>query len=142
MDYGYDAQKYYHPQRYEGTLKCYYQHRHHNNPYVNVGCQDITSHVNFTALKKVGEIFSLDKIGFTQQALFLMGLGLGDRLYGLSNDKILLSELWQRRNQLHELINPQGLGGFGILLQGKNLSDREKQTPLKGFTDSQFSMAL
>jgi len=56
VDYGYDAQKYYHPQRYEGTLKCYYQHRHHNNPYVNVGCQDITSHVNFTALKKVGEI--------------------------------------------------------------------------------------
>nr|WP_069790612.1 class I SAM-dependent methyltransferase [Cyanobacterium sp. IPPAS B-1200]OEJ78611.1 hypothetical protein A5482_01655 [Cyanobacterium sp. IPPAS B-1200] len=142
VDYGYDAHKYYHPQRYEGTLKCYYQHRHHHNPYVNVGCQDITSHVNFTALEKVGEIFGLDKIGFTQQALFLMGLGLGDRLYGLSNDKILLSELWQRRNQLHELINPQGLGGFGILLQGKNLSDREKETPLKGFTHSPFSMAL
>ncbi|MGY6529753.1 MAG: class I SAM-dependent methyltransferase [Cyanobacterium sp.] len=142
VDYGYNAQKYYHPQRYEGTLKCYYQHRHHNNPYVNVGFQDITSHVNFTALEEVGENIGLGKIGFTQQALFLMELGLGDRLNDLSSGKILLSELWQRRSQLHELINPEGLGGFGILLQGKNLSQMEIETPLKGFRNSSSSMIL
>jgi SAM-dependent MidA family methyltransferase len=54
IDYGYMATKYYHPQRYQGTLKCYYQHRHHHNPYVNLGQQDITSHVDFTALQKQG----------------------------------------------------------------------------------------
>ncbi|AFZ46389.1 protein of unknown function DUF185 [Cyanobacterium stanieri PCC 7202] len=133
VDYGYDSEKYYHPQRYEGTLKCYYQHRHHNNPYVNIGLQDITSHVNFTALEKIGTSFDLEKIDFTQQALFLMALGLGDRLNNLSDGRILLSKLWQRRNQLHELINPQGLGGFGILLQGKNLNAIHRQTSLKGF---------
>ncbi|MGK7895255.1 MAG: class I SAM-dependent methyltransferase, partial [Xenococcus sp. (in: cyanobacteria)] len=45
IDYGYQAAKYYHPQRSQGTLKCYYQHRHHNNPYINLGRQDITSHI-------------------------------------------------------------------------------------------------
>lgn len=133
IDYGYDSIKYYHPQRYEGTLKCYYQHRHHNNPYVNIGLQDITCHVNFTAIEKIGTNFGLEKIDFIEQALFLMALGLGDRLNNLSDGRILLSELWQRRSQLHELINPQGLGGFGVLLQGKNLSAIHKQTSLKGF---------
>ncbi|MBE9221663.1 class I SAM-dependent methyltransferase [Cyanobacterium stanieri LEGE 03274] len=135
VDYGYDAQKFYHPQRYEGTLKCYYQHRHHHNPYVNLGIQDITSHVNFTALVESGLNFGLDNLGLTQQALFLMELGLGDRLNDLSSGKILLSELWQRRNQLHELINPQGLGGFYVLLQGKNLRETERKQTLKGFTN-------
>ncbi len=121
IDYGYDAQKYYHPQRYQGTLKCYYQHRHHNNPYANVGIQDITSHVNFTSLEMAGQNVGLNKIEFLPQALFLMGLGLGDRLNALSNGKMSLNQIWRKRSQLHELINPQGLGGFGVLIQGKNV---------------------
>lgn len=133
IDYGYTADKYYHPQRSEGTLKCYYQHRHHNNPYVNIGHQDITSHVNFTALQKYGELFGLNTVTYTKQALFLMGLGLGDRLNELSNGKMSLTTILQRRQELHNLINPEGLGNFGVLLQSKNLSSYQNQHPLKGF---------
>lgn len=133
IDYGYTADKYYHPQRSEGTLKCYYQHRHHHNPYVNIGHQDITCHVNFTALQKYGELFNLSTLGYTKQALFLMGLGLGDRLNELSNGKMSLTTILHRRQELHNLINPEGLGNFGVLLQTKNLSLTQNKYLLKGF---------
>jgi SAM-dependent MidA family methyltransferase len=134
VDYGYTAKKYYHPQRSQGTLKCYYQHRHHDNPYVNIGSQDMTSHVNFTALEKYGELLGLSSLGYTKQALFLMGLGLGDRLNELSNGKMSLTVILQRRQELHSLINPEGLGNFGVLLQGKNITSIENQHCFKGFT--------
>lgn len=134
VDYGYTAQKYYHPQRSQGTLKCYYQHRHHDNPYVNIGSQDITSHVNFTALEKYGELLGLSSLGYTKQALFLMSLGLGDRLNELSNGKMSLTKVLQRRQELHSLINPEGLGNFGVLLQSKNITSKENQHCFQGFT--------
>ncbi len=122
IDYGYQAAKYYHPQRSQGTLKCYYQHRHHNNPYVNLGQQDITTHVDFTALENQGKKSGLETVGLTKQAMFLMALGLGDRLQELSSGKYNVREIFQRRNALHQLINSGGLGGFGVLIQGKNLT--------------------
>jgi SAM-dependent MidA family methyltransferase len=76
IDYGYPAHRYYHPARSQGTLQCYYQHCHHNDPYIHVGAQDITAHVNFTALERQGERCGLMPLGFTQQGLFLMALGL------------------------------------------------------------------
>ncbi|WP_330204853.1 class I SAM-dependent methyltransferase [Cyanobacterium sp. Dongsha4] len=139
IDYGYQGNKYYHPQRFQGTLKCYYQHRHHNNPYVNIGYQDITSHINFTALEIYGERYGLSNIAYTPQALFLMNLGLGDRISDLSSGKIPIGEIIERRNQLHSLINPEGLGNFGILLQGKNLSKEQKNYSLKGFKNLSIS---
>jgi SAM-dependent MidA family methyltransferase len=62
-----------------------------------------------------------------------MGLGLGDRLNELSNGKMSLTTILSRRQQLHNLINPEGLGNFGVLLQSKNLSFHQNQYPLKGF---------
>jgi SAM-dependent MidA family methyltransferase len=135
IDYGYTADKYYHPQRSQGTLQCYYQHRYHDNPLVNIGCQDLTSHVNFTALIKYGTMTSLNTLAYSKQALFLMSLGLGERLNALSNEQISLPLIWQRRNQLHQLINPEGLGGFGVLLQAKNLTCSQQEIPLLGFVD-------
>ena len=126
IDYGYEADKYYRPSRQLGTLQCYYRHRRHDNPYVNVGYQDITAHVDFTALKRKGKQYDLQTIGFTQQGLFLMALGLGDRLNELSSGKYDLSQIFQRRDALHQLIDPTGLGGFGVLIQGKNLTESEK----------------
>ena len=125
IDYGYPASKYYHPQRSQGTLQCYYQHRRHNNPYVNLGQQDITAHVDFTSLENQGKICNLETIGFTKQGMFLMALGLGDRLNDLSNGKYNIMEVLQRRDALHQLINPLGLGGFGVLIQGKNLTKEQ-----------------
>lgn len=133
VDYGYEGDRYYHPQRHQGTLQCYFQHRHHNNPYVNLGKQDLTAHVNFTALTHWGKEYGLQTLGMTKQGLFLMALGLGDRLAALSQGNIPLNQLLQRRSHLHGLIDPTGLGGFGVLLQQRGLTDDQKATPLQGF---------
>jgi SAM-dependent MidA family methyltransferase len=138
IDYGYPAQKYYHPQRYQGTLQCYYQHRHHHNPYLNLGLQDITTHVDFTALENYGKLYGLERVGFTQQGLFLMALGLGERLTALSSGKFNFPEIMQRREALHQLINPMGLGGFGVLVQSKGLRENQQRRSLRGL-QSEFS---
>ncbi|MBD2502062.1 SAM-dependent methyltransferase [Anabaena azotica FACHB-119] len=134
IDYGYPASRYYNPRRSQGTLQCYYQHRHHDNPYINIGQQDITAHVDFTALEKWGDRCGLAKLGFTQQALFLMALGLGLRIAALSHQQISVPELLNRRQALHQLIDPTGLGGFGVLIQSKGLTKQQASQPLKGLT--------
>lgn len=144
IDYGYSAERYYQLARHQGTLQCYYQHQHHDNPYLYIGQQDITAHVNFTALEYQGELCGLRKVGFTQQGLFLMALGLGDRIAALSardsdrgqaiakgQDVI---KIMQHRQILHQLMDPMGLGGFGVLVQSKGLTEQEEQVPLKGLT--------
>jgi SAM-dependent MidA family methyltransferase len=139
IDYGYSAERYYNPLRRQGTLQCYYRHRHHDNPYLHIGQQDITAHVDFTALERWGELCGLHKLGFTQQGLFLMALGLGDRIAALSSThetgNQAIQQIWRRHDALHQLINPMGLGGFGVLIQTKGLTQEEKAYPLKGLSE-------
>jgi SAM-dependent MidA family methyltransferase len=133
IDYGYTAARYYNPMRSQGTLQCYYRHGYHNDPYINIGNQDITAHVDFTALERWGEQCGLNNLGFTQQGLFLMALGLGERIAAIStNNANNVEQLLQRREVLHQLINPQGLGGFGVLVQSKALTPIQASVPLKG----------
>jgi SAM-dependent MidA family methyltransferase len=136
VDYGYPASRYYSRARNQGTLQCYYQHAHHDNPYSHLGHQDITAHVNFTALERQGEHCGLETLGATQQGMFLMALGLGDRLAALgqiqASDPTTVNLAIQRRDRLHQLINPMGLGNFVVLVQGKRLSTEAKT--LKGLT--------
>ncbi|NET02696.1 MAG: class I SAM-dependent methyltransferase [Sphaerospermopsis sp. SIO1G2] len=134
IDYGYPAQRYYNPRRSQGTLQCYYQHRHHNNPYINIGQQDITAHIDFTALEIWGEKCSLNTVGWTQQGLFLMALGLGTRIAALSHQEQSISHLLKRREALHQLISPEGLGNFGVLVQSKGLTHTQSQRSLQGLT--------
>lgn len=134
IDYGYPASRYYNPRRSQGTLQCYYHHRHHDNPYINIGQQDITAHVDFTGLERWGEQCGLDQVGFTQQGLFLMMLGLGERLADISYQQQHMNQLLRRREALHQLIDPTGLGGFGVLVQSKGLRDIETSRSLKGLT--------
>ncbi|MCC3452623.1 class I SAM-dependent methyltransferase [Microcoleus sp. PH2017_08_TRC_O_A] len=135
IDYGHPAHRYYNPRRTEGTLQCYYRHRYHSNPYINVGWQDLTAHADFTALEKQGKLCGLEMMGFTQQAWFLMVLGVGDRIASLSaNDAQVLdlATFLRRREALYQLIDQMGLGGFGVLVQCKGLSEEEKGEKLKG----------
>ncbi|MEA5448177.1 class I SAM-dependent methyltransferase [Leptolyngbya sp. CCNP1308] len=136
VDYGYPASRYYSRARSQGTLQCYYQHAHHDNPYSHLGHQDITAHVNFTALEHQGEQCELETLGATQQGMFLMALGLGDRLAALgqiqASDPTTVNLAIQRRDKLHQLINPMGLGNFVVLVQGKGLPPAAKT--LKGLT--------
>ncbi|MBE9257460.1 class I SAM-dependent methyltransferase [Dolichospermum sp. LEGE 00246] len=132
IDYGYLAHRYYNPRRSQGTLQCYYQHRHHDNPYINIGQQDITAHVDFTALSSWGERCGLKQVGWTQQGLFLMSLGIGERIAALSSQQQPISQLLQRREGLHQLINPSGLGNFGVLVQSQGLTEKQASQPLQG----------
>jgi SAM-dependent MidA family methyltransferase len=138
IDYGYSATKYYSPARSRGTLACYYQHTAHDNPYLHIGQQDITSHINFTALERQGEQCGLHRMGFTQQGLFLTALGLGERLASLTaSDAVAaergIEETLRRRQELHLLIHPHELGNWNVLLQGKGLTATEFAYPLRGF---------
>jgi SAM-dependent MidA family methyltransferase len=134
IDYGHTAAQYYSPQRHQGTLQCYFQQSHHSDPYWAIGYQDITTHANFTALEQKGKEVGLAKLGFIQQGLFLMALGLGDRFnQNVARSGSNLMDVLQRRDALHALINPMGMGGFGVLLQGKNISSSISNYPFKGF---------
>ena len=137
IDYGYPANRYYNPRRSQGTLQCYYQHRRHNNPYINIGKQDITAHIDFTALELWGEKCGLKKAGFTQQGLFLMALGLGERIAELSYTQTSVPELIKRRDSLQQLLDPLGLGGFGVLIQTKGLLEGEHNKLPQGFYEPQ-----
>jgi SAM-dependent MidA family methyltransferase len=132
IDYGYTADRYYNPMRSQGTLQCYFQHAYHNDPYIHIGKQDITAHVDFTALQNHGELLGLQTIGFIQQGMFLIALGLGDRIAAISSGSSDIQLLLSRRQNLHQLIDPMGLGKFGVLIQSKGLTATERDVLLMG----------
>jgi SAM-dependent MidA family methyltransferase len=133
IDYGYEAGSRYHPRRASGTLQCYYKHTVSSNPFVNLGNQDITAHVDFTGLKNYGESGGLKNIGLTSQAAFLGGLGIGDIIAGISIPQSGLNpkEALAQHEALMKLVNPGELGNFKVLLQGKGVSP---EPPLLGFS--------
>ena len=80
IDYGFPRKEYYHSDRTTGTLMCHYRHRAHGDPLILAGLQDITAHVDFTALAEAAHGAGLDVMGYTSQAQFLLASGLGERL--------------------------------------------------------------
>lgn len=135
IDYGYTSEQRYSPHRVGGTLQAYVQHTVNYNPYQNVGTQDLTSHVDFTALIKVGEELGLHLEGFTTQAAFLLGLGLGEKLAEITATAPTnksAQELMAERNALQKLVSPVEMGNFRVLLQSKDVPSNTK--PLTGFS--------
>ncbi|MDQ8039983.1 MAG: SAM-dependent methyltransferase [Rickettsiella sp.] len=80
VDYGFSAREYYHPERCQGTLMCYYQHRGHTNPFILIGLQDMTASVDFSLLAQCAVASGLKIAGFTSQAAFLINNGLLHRM--------------------------------------------------------------
>ena len=76
FDYGLPRAQLYHPQRTQGTLRCHARHSAHDDPFVDVGLQDITAWVDFTAVAEAASDAGLDVLGFTTQAAFLLGTGI------------------------------------------------------------------
>ena len=76
IDYGYPQHEYYHEQRNNGTLTCFYRHRHHDNPFIYPGLQDLTAHVDFTAIADCAIECGMNVLGYTTQSNFLFGAGI------------------------------------------------------------------
>jgi SAM-dependent MidA family methyltransferase len=83
VDYGYPTHEYYSEERNRGTLLCYFRHQAHEDPYANIGQQDITAHVNFSSVKKWGECFGFETLGFCQQGTYLISLGIDKEIQRL-----------------------------------------------------------
>ncbi len=127
IDYGYTAQEYYSEDRNRGTLMCYHRHQLVEDPLVNIGEQDITAHVNFSAVKKWGEAEGIKTLGFCGQGAYLTSLGIDDELKRLAAEsKDYPFEL----ARIKKLIMPQGMGeSHQVLIQYKG----EGRPELKGF---------
>lgn len=123
LDYGHLAPDLYSPPRSRGTLRCYYGHTLTGNPYSHVGEQDITAHVDFSALVAAGEARGLSTIGLTTQRAFLQNLGfrqLLDSLHGMGLDQRRMDA---NRMAMLDLVRPDGMGDFKALAQGKGLPE-------------------
>jgi SAM-dependent MidA family methyltransferase len=134
IDYGYTRTELL-AGRHRGTIMCYRQHSASDNPYEAPGEQDITAHVNFTALRASGEQAGLECLGLVTQAQFLMGIGEETQFSDAFEDARLPQERTKRALQLKHLVTPAGMGEtFHVLVMSKGV-EREKAAGLSG---SQF----
>ncbi len=84
IDYGYERRDYYSPERNHGTLQCHYRHHSNTDPLHLPGMQDITAHVDFTAVAEAADSAGLAVSGYTSQAAFLLGCGIEQMLEGMA----------------------------------------------------------
>jgi len=108
IDYGWPQRQYYSAERMRGTLSCFFRQRMHDNPLLNVGLQDLTAWVDFTALAEAGLNAGLELKGFATQAHFLFGAGLQELLADLSERSD--AERWQLSQQVQKLTLPGEMG--------------------------------
>jgi SAM-dependent MidA family methyltransferase len=128
IDYGHPAYEYYSEERNRGTLICYFKHQANEDPYIHIGDQDITAHVNFSSVKKWGEACGFRTLGFCQQGTYLVSLGIDEMIGELhKNSKDYLFEV----AKIKRLILPGTLGEtHKVLVQYKG-----NDTPtLRGFS--------
>ncbi len=136
FDYGFPEREYYHPQRNEGTLMCHHRHRSHDDVFLLPGEQDITAHVNFSALARAARDGGLEVLGYATQAQFLVNCGITDVLSEVNVENALrYAPLAAEANQL---LSPAEMGElFKVLAVG-----REMQAPLLGFSRNDRSASL
>lgn len=122
LDYGFSQSEYYHPQRNEGTLMCHYRHRAHPDPLVLVGLQDITTHINFSAMANTAIDAGLSVLGYDNQANFLLGLGIEKCL--MATAPVSSREYIEAAQAVKKLIMPSEMGElFKVLALGKNFNE-------------------
>lgn len=117
LDYGFPASEYYLDQRSEGTLMCHYRHHAHPDPFYLPGLQDITAHVDFTAMAYAAVNNGLEMLGYMSQAAFLLTAGLGDRLLKTSPEDA--RAYLPQANAVQKLTSPAEMGElFKVLVVG------------------------
>ncbi len=122
IDYGHLAGELYAPWRRSGTIMCYFRHRVSENPYERVGGQDMTAHVNFSALIREGEEAGLAFTGLVPQYRFLIGLGLFGEMEDAAKGMSELEGLKMRLSLKHLIEPGMGMGeSFKVLIQHKGV---------------------
>jgi SAM-dependent MidA family methyltransferase len=127
VDYGFPRREYYHPQRIRGTLMCHYRHHAHEDPFFLPGLQDITSHIDFTAMAEAAVAGGLQVLGYTNQAQFLVNCGITELLARTpAEDTRAYAPL---AGQVQALTSPAEMGElFKVIAFGGGISH-----PLLGF---------
>jgi len=120
FDYGFPAHEYYVDDRSAGTLMCHYRHHAHPDPFYLPGLQDITAHVDFTAMALAAQDAGLEVLAWMSQASFLLGAGIGELLLRTSPDDAL--RFLPQSNAVHKLVSPAEMGElFKVLVIGKGV---------------------
>ncbi|UCG77468.1 MAG: SAM-dependent methyltransferase [Nitrospirota bacterium] len=119
IDYGYSAEDYYGEDRDRGTLMCYHRHQVNENPFINIGDQDITAHVNFSSMKKWGEDVGLTAAGLAGQGIYMVSMGFDE----IISEKFLGRDDYQVEvAKMKGLIMPSGMGeSHKVMVQYKGL---------------------
>ena len=134
IDYGMSQSEYFHPQRSDGTVKCFHKHKSNNNPFIHIGDQDITASVNFTDIAKssIDAGFKVD--GFSTQSMFLISLGIENFLVEEKDkkNKIKLAQ------EIKQLVMP---GAMGEVFKVMALT-KKQAVKLDGFTEQNLTERL
>ena len=134
VDYGFNQSTYYHADRDTGTIMCHYQHKTHDNPLLSPGLQDVTAHVNFTAIADAGLNAGLELAGYAPQGHFLMALGL---LEFVDESESVQCRL-ERSQEIKKLTMPHEMGElFKVMAFTKNFDQ-----PLMGFSQLNHAARL
>jgi SAM-dependent MidA family methyltransferase len=128
IDYGFPRHEYYHVQRAAGTLMCHYRHRAHDDPFFLPGLQDVTTHVDFTAVRDAAVENGLSCLGFATQAQFLINCGITEIMLRVPpNDALRYLPL---AAEAQKLLSPSEMGElFKVIALGRGVD-----APLKGFS--------
>jgi SAM-dependent MidA family methyltransferase len=136
IDYGFPQREYYHPQRATGTLMCHYRHRSHGDVFFHPGLQDITAHVDFSALAQAAREGGLEVLGYANQAQFLVNCGITEVLE--REDAADVARYAPRAAEAQKLLSPAEMGElFKVLAVGRGVS-----RPLLGFAGGDRSHTL
>ena len=121
IDYGYPARDLYSERHMDGSLLCFYRHTLRDNPYIRVGLQDMTTHIDFTSLAMEAEAEGLETMGLATQRAFLSALGMDHFVAGLRGAGLRASDYDANRLAIHELMDADGLGKVKVLIQQRGL---------------------
>jgi SAM-dependent MidA family methyltransferase len=136
IDYGFPRREYYHPQRASGTLMCHYRHQAHADPFAHPGEEDITAHVDFSALAEAAHAAGADVLGYTTQAQFLVNCGITEVLAEVNAENAL--HYAPIAAEAQKLLSPAEMGElFKVLAVGRGLSEA-----LRGFSAGDRSHSL
>ena len=135
IDYGFPRREFYHQQRGRGTLMCHYRHHAHPDPFYLVGLQDVTVHVDFTAIIAAAHGAGLDLLGYANQGQFLLNCGILDQLAALPQGT---PDYIRAAGAVNKLLMPHEMGElFKVIAIGRGIDE-----PLCGFASGEQSHRL